>query len=265
MSPGNVASITVLRIEAGNELAAVFFTGGSTGVPKGVMLSHRNLISNARSIQDYLSLGADERPLFLLPFQHAFGNSVLQSHLLAGAELVIDGNTSFPETIVTALARHECSSLSGVPDLFRLLLDSSSLGQTALPKLRQMMVAGGSLRRELALEMARRIRPAEFFVMYGQTEATARLAYVSPDRLTDALTDGCIGLAIPGVTLEVVDERDAPVAPGETGELRVRGPNVMLGYWRDPAATRFRRQVGIKVVSVTKDELFERFRGFNRC
>ncbi len=221
----------------GDELAAVFFTSGSSGVPKGVMLSHRNLISNACAIQDYLSIDHHDRPLCVLPFHHAFGNSVLQSHLLAGAELVLDGNTSFPETLMTALVQHECTSLSGVPDLFRILLDRSSFGKTALPKLRQMTVAGGSLRRALALEVARRICPAEFVVMYGQTEATARLAYVPPERLAEDLSDGCIGRAIPGVTLEVVDEQDAPVAPGETGELRARGPSVMLGYWRDPAAT----------------------------
>jgi acyl-CoA synthetase (AMP-forming)/AMP-acid ligase II len=221
----------------GDELAAVFFTGGSTGTPKGVMLSHRNLISNAQAIQGYLSIGPSDRPLCVLPFHHAFGNSVLQSHLLAGAELVLDGNTSFPETIVQALVQHECTSLSGVPDLFRLLLDRTSLGKTRLPALRSMAVAGGALRRELALEVARRIRPAEFYVMYGQTEATARLAYVPPERLADDLAEGCIGRGVPGVTLWVVNEQDRTVAPGEVGELRARGPNVMLGYWRDPAAT----------------------------
>lgn len=240
----NLEAFATIEGRTGDELAALFFTGGSTGVPKGVMLSHRNLLSNARSIQDYLSITQDDRPLCVLPFHHAFGNSVLQSHLLAGAELVLDGNTSFPETIIAALAKHECTSLSGVPDLFRFLLDRSSLGKTTLPKLRQMTVAGGALRRELALEVARRIHPAEFFVMYGQTEATARLAYLPPQRLFGELPDGCIGHAVPGVTLEVADEQDCPVAPGETGELRARGPNVMLGYWRDPAATEERLRGG---------------------
>src|SRR5207245_673008 len=117
-----------------------------------------------------------------------------------------------------------------------LLLDRSSLGQTRLPCLRYMAVAGGALPHELALESASRIVPAEFFVMYGQTEATARLAYVPPEFL-EGLSGGCVGRAIPGVTLEVVDETRFAVSPGTTGELRAKGPNLMLGYWRDQAAT----------------------------
>src|SRR5262249_22805434 len=157
------------------------------------------------AIQQYLSIGRDERPLCVLPFHHAFGNSVLQSHLLAGTHLILDGQTAFPKTLVDALARHDCTSLSGVPDLFRMLLDWSSLGRTRLPQLRYMAVAGGALRRELALEVSRRIAPAEFFVMYGQTEATARLAFIPPDQLHSAPA-GAIGNAIPGVTLDVVDD-----------------------------------------------------------
>ena len=226
-----------------DDLAAIFFTSGSTGTPKGVMLSQRNLISNAQSIQQYLGIQPDDRALCVLPFHHAFGNSVLQSHLMAGAQLILDGSTSFPQTLVEALARHECTSLSGVPELFRMLLDRSPLGTVPLPKLRTMAVAGGALPHDLALEVQRRIAPAEFFVMYGQSEATARLAFVPPKHLTE-VTDGCIGRAIPGVTLEVVDDAGLAVAAGAVGELRARGPNIMAGYWRDPEATRERIREG---------------------
>jgi len=178
-----------------------------------------------------------------LPFFHAFGNSVMQSHLLAGAHVVLDGQTAFPESIVQSLLRHECTSFSAVPDLFRGLLERSSLGQTPLPALRSMAVAGGALRHELAVEVARRIAPASFFVMYGQTEATARLAWVPPRRLA-RLPAGVIGRAVPGVTLDVVDEEGVPVAPGTVGELRAKGPNVMLGYWRDETATQERIRGG---------------------
>jgi acyl-CoA synthetase (AMP-forming)/AMP-acid ligase II len=229
--------------DSGDELAAIFFTGGSSGLPKGVMLSHRNLISNARSIQQYLQITSSDRPLCILPFHHAFGNSVWQSHLLSGAHLILDGQTSFPETLIQALVRHECTSLSGVPDLFRMLLERSSLGQTRMPSLRYMAVAGGALPHDLALEMGRRVSPAEFFVMYGQTEATARLAYLPPE-LLGRLPQASIGRAVPGVTLDIVDEHDQPVAPGAVGELRAAGESVMLGYWRDPAATAERIRSG---------------------
>lgn len=217
-------------------LAAILFTGGSSGSPKGVMLSHRNLIENARSIQQYQGIGAADRPLCVLPFYHAFGNSVLQSHILAGSQLIIDGNTTFPETLIEAIIKHGATSLSGVPDLFRFLLERSSLGTAALPSLSYMAVAGGILPYELAQQVAARIAPRQFFVMYGQTEATARLAYIPPDRISE-VGSGCIGRAIPSVELEVVDEAGIQVPAGVVGEIRARGPNIMLGYWRDPALT----------------------------
>ena len=219
------------------ELAAIFFTGGSTGQPKGVMLSHQNLLENARSIQKYLNIQPADQPLCVLPFYHAFGNSVLQSHLLAGAHLVVDGNVTFPETLVSAIDKHRATSLSGVPDLFRYLLERSSLGTTVLPSLTYMAVAGGSLPHDLALKVVNRISPAKLYVMYGQTEATARLAFVPPDRLAD-LGPGCIGQAVPGVELQIVDGSGGLVETGKQGEIRARGLNVMLGYWQDRAMTR---------------------------
>lgn len=232
-----------LPTHMGNDLAGIFFTAGSTGNPKGVMLSHQNLIENARSIQQYLEINDQDRPLCVLPFYHAFGNSVLQSHLLAGANLILDGKTLFPETLITSIVRHQATSLSAVPDLIRLLLERTSLGKTALPSLRYMTVAGGSLQRDFALMMAERLAPASFFTMYGQTEATARLAYVPPERLAD-LPAGCIGRAVPGVELEVVDDNGEVLRLGEIGELRARGPNVMLGYWNDPEGTAERLRDG---------------------
>jgi long-chain acyl-CoA synthetase len=220
----------------GNDLAAIFFTSGSTGDPKGVMLSHHNLISNAASIQQYLEINSHDRPLCCLPFYHAFGNSVLQSHLLTGATLILDGSTVFPETLINAINSYRATSLSAVPDLVRVLLERTSLGRSELPSLRYLAVAGGALPYDLAVDLAKRISPARLFLMYGQTEATARLAYVPPDRF-QSLSAGCIGKAVPGVELEVVDETGNPVAAGTTGELRARGPNVMLGYWRDEAST----------------------------
>lgn len=219
-----------------HKLAAIFFTAGSTGSPKGVMLSHRNLISNAQSIQKYLSICQSDRPLCVLPFHHAYGNSVLQSHMLAGAALVLDGKPMFPETLIESIQHHHATSLSVVPDLVRMLLEHTSLGRIDLPSLRYMTVAGGALCLKKSLNLAERIAPAKLFLMYGQTEATARLAFVPPDQLSQ-IEAGCIGRAIPDVELGVFDEQDRQVEPGEIGELRARGANIMLGYWRDAEAT----------------------------
>ena len=226
-----------------DDLAALFFTAGSTGTPKGVMLSHRNLISNAQSIREYLSIKPDDRPLCVLPFFHAFGNSVLQSHILTGAELIIDGSTVFPESLIESINHHQATSLSGVPDLFRVLLERTSLGTTPTPSLRYMAVAGGALQRELALQVNDRIHSANFVVMYGQTEATARLGYLPPDELPNA-QPGCIGKAIPGVSLRVVDDKGQTAPVGEVGELVAQGPNIMLGYWKSADATRERIKDG---------------------
>lgn len=223
------------NLTGGDETAAIFFTSGSTGDPKGVVLSHRNLLSNAAAIGEYLSITSDERALAVLPFYHAFGNSVLQTHLLSGATLVLDGSPVFLETLLDAIEKHQATSLSGVPDLYRLLLTRTSLGHRPLPSLRYMAAAGGALPTAHARELAEKIAPAKLFIMYGQTEATARLSYLPPDLLPTHL--GSIGQGLCNVELQVVDEQGAPIQPGEIGQIRARGPNVMLGYWKDPTAT----------------------------
>ena len=222
-------------LPAGDEPAAIFFTSGSTGEPKGVTLSHRNLLANAASIAEYLEIRSDERALAALPFYHAFGNSILQTHLLRGASLVLDGSLTFPETILEAIERHRATSLSGVPDFFRTLLSRTSFGERELPSLRTLAVAGGRLDPDQASVLAFRAAPARLFVMYGQTEASARLSYLHPDDQEERF--GSIGRGIPGVRLEVVDEQGEPVRVGEIGEIRARGENIMRGYWRDPAGT----------------------------
>jgi len=226
-----------------DDLAVILFTSGSTGKPKGVMLSHRNLIANARSIQQYLQIDESDKPLCVVPFYHAFGNSVLQSHVLAGATLVLDGKTLFPETVVAAIEKHQATSLSAVPDMIRFLLERTSLGRTRFPSLKYVAVAGGPLPYERAMELSKRISPSQLYAMYGQTEATARLAYVPPDDLA-RLPEGCLGKAIPGVELEVVDDDGNRVAIGEVGELRARGPNIMQGYWQDLETTAERLRDG---------------------
>ena len=219
-----------------SQLAAIFFTSGSAGKPKGVMLSHRNFLANAGSIQASLPLLQTDRTLAILPFCHAYGNSVLQSHVLAGATLVIDGSTAFPETIIDAMAQHRVTSFSGVPQLHQVLFRSLRMNTEVLPDLRYATVAGGALRPELLQDFSERLAPAELFVMYGQTEATARLSCLPAHQLSTHC--GSIGRGIPGVRLQVVTENGNPVEPGCVGEIRACGDNVMEGYWLDPESTQ---------------------------
>lgn len=224
------------HVPSGDSPAAIFFTGGSTGEPKGATLSHTNLLANARSICEYLPIAPGERALGILPFCHSFGNSLLQTHLLSGATIVLAGSLIFPETILQAIADHCVTNVSGVPYLFRALLARTSFGSVPLPTLRYLAAAGGKLDADQAIEVARRATLAKFFVKYGQTEATARLSYLPPELLRERY--GSVGRGIPGVELQVVDEAGRTVAAGEVGEIRARGPNVMLGYWGDPEGTK---------------------------
>ncbi len=215
--------------------AASLLTAGSTGEPKLVTLSHGNLLDNTAAIIEFLGITAADRALSLLPFHHAFGNSVMQTHLLAGATLVQAGSVFFPNSIVEAIRDLEITSFSGVPEMYRLLLTRSDLGRQPLPSLRYLAAAGGALAPQPAGELARRIAPARLFLMYGQTEAAARISYLDPEELQRR--PGSVGRGIPGVEAEVVDSQGRPVQPGAEGEARARGPHVMLGYYRDPAAT----------------------------
>jgi len=231
--PGDIARPTPQR--GRDDLAMLLFTSGSTGLPKGVMLSHGNILSNAQSILHDLPITGDERALVLLPFCHAFGNSILQTHILAGATMIFAGALMFPVTIPQAIAKFNATSFSAVPEVYGMLMKYGRLGEQQMPHLRYMSVAGGGLRHDLSVQMAELIAPAEFYVMYGQSEASARLAVLPPDQL--AVREGSIGKALSGVELAVLDESNRSLPQGEAGMLCARGPNVMLGYWRDEGAT----------------------------
>ncbi|WP_418060470.1 AMP-binding protein [Pimelobacter simplex] len=211
------------------DLRLLLSTSGSTGSPKLVRLSADNLDANATSIATYLGLTADDIALTTLPLDYCYGLSVLHSHLLAGASLVLD-DRSVTEPDLWARARAEgVTSFAGVPYTFDLL---GSTGWPALPTLRQVTQAGGRLApervRALAEQGAR--EGWELVVMYGQTEATARMAYLPP--ALAATHPGAVGVAIPGGALRV-DPVDG-AGPG-VGELVYAGPNVMLGYAESPA------------------------------
>ena len=141
----------------------------------------------------------------------------------------------FHRPLLKSLREMEATSFSAVPEVYGMLLKYGRLGERPLPALRYMTVAGGELRHDLAEEIARRIKPASFHVMYGQSEATARLASLQPQQLP--VRRGSIGRPISGVELAVMDESNRELAANAVGMLCARGENVMLGYWRDPTAT----------------------------
>lgn len=215
-------------------LASIIYTSGTTGRPKGVMLSHRNLASNAGAIISYLGLTEADRGLCVLPFHFSYGNSVLHSHLLAGAELVLEDNFAYPHLTVQRMEDERITGFPGVPSTFALLLSRCNLRDYQLGALRYLTQAGGAMPRPLIERLHAELPHAKLYIMYGQTEATARLTYLPPDQLESRM--GSVGMAVPGVEIDVrFDGRSQP--PGEIGEICARGPSIMLGYWNDERAT----------------------------
>jgi acyl-CoA synthetase (AMP-forming)/AMP-acid ligase II len=226
-------------------LLSIVYTSGTTGEPKGVMLSHRNLVANVRSIVSYLELTHEDRAGMVLPYHYVYGNSVLHTHVAAGATIVQLGDMTFPRTALEGMQAHACTGLSGVPATFARLLSVEDLTRYDLRHLRYLTQAGAAMTPALTERLRAAFGGARIFVMYGQTEAAARLAYVPAADLTRKI--GSAGKAIPGVTLKVTDPDGVELPPGELGEVVAQGDNVMLGYFRDPAASaRVLRPEGLR-------------------
>ena len=211
------------------DLAVLLPTSGSTGNPKLVRLTRRNVEANARSIAASLSVDAGHRGMANLPLHYSYGLSVLNSHLLAGSSVVLTDETVVSPHFWRLLRTQACTSMSGVPYTYDLL---TRVGFESLdaPSLRTLTQAGGRLPVERVLQfhsaMAR--RGGELRVMYGQTEATARIACMPQGRLPGKA--GAVGVAIPGGRLSVDSGEGKEALPGEHGEIVYAGPNVMMGY-----------------------------------
>lgn len=219
-----------------NRIAEIIFTSGSTGTPKGVMLSHRNLRANTSSIVEYLSLSENDIAAIVLPFYYCYGLSVLHTHIKVGGSVVLNNNFILLGSVIDNLLKYKCTGFAGVPSHFQILLrKSKNFTSTNFPDLRYVTQAGGKLQPIFITEFTNAFPNIEFFVMYGQTEATARLSYLPPNYLKAKI--GSIGKGIPGVYLEVLNEHGTPVKPGETGEIVAKGDNVMIGYFKDVEGT----------------------------
>jgi long-chain acyl-CoA synthetase len=218
-----------------NGIASIVYTSGSTGRPRGVIQTHRNIEANTRSIAEYLELGPGDRALSILPLFYCFGKSVVQTHLFAGGSVFFDHRFSFPRVVLEALAQQRCTGFYGVPLTFELIKRQADPGALELSALRYVAQAGGAMHPETTRWVRAAFAPASLFVMYGQTEATARLSFLPPARAADK--EGSIGRGIPGVTLKIADETGAELPVGAVGEVWACGENITPGYFRDPGAS----------------------------
>lgn len=213
-----------------DELALLLTTSGSTGSPKLVRQSYKNIESNTKSIVEYLELTQSERAITTLPMNYTYGISIINTHLAVGASLVLTDKALMQKEFWQQLKEFEATSFGGVPYTYEML-NRLRFTRMQLPALRYVTQAGGKLSSELhelfakwALECGKK-----FIVMYGQTEATARMSYLPADKALEKY--GSMGIAVPGGRLFLIAENGTEVTEPETvGELVYTGDNVTLGY-----------------------------------
>lgn len=218
------------RHKLNDKLALLLTTSGSTGSPKLVRQSYVNIVSNARAIAEYLELNEGERPITTLPMNYTYGLSIINSHLLVGAAILLTDYTLLNREFWNFFKEEGATSFGGVPYTYEIL-KKLRFFRMELPSLKTMTQAGGKLSPELHKEFARYAEEnnKRFVVMYGQTEATARMAYLPWNKSIEKC--GSMGIAIPGGKLWLRDEEGNAVTESDViGELIYEGENVTLGY-----------------------------------
>lgn len=212
------------------ELSLCLTTSGSTGSPKFVRLSAKNILANAESIAEYLGIEENERPVTTLPMYYSYGLSVINSHLLKGATILLTDQTYAQREFWNFMKERKATSMAGVPYTYEML-KRLRIFRMDLPYLKTMTQAGGKLNKDIAKEFIdfAAANGKKFYVMYGQTEATARMSYLPWESAQEKYAS--IGVAIPGGKLSVRDVNDQEITtPDIDGELIYEGSNVCLGY-----------------------------------
>lgn len=247
------------------DIAAIMYTSGSTGGPKGVVLSHRNLLAGAASVAGYLRHTPDDVVLGILPLSFDAGLSQLTTALTTGAHVVL-ADYLRAKDVIRLCAQHQVTGLTGVPPLW-LQLAEQEWPAAATGRLRYFANTGGRMPAAVLGRLRRLFPDAEPYLMYGLTESF-RSTYLDPaeaDRRPDS-----IGKAIPNAEVLVVRPDGSPCDPGEHGQLVHRGALVALGYWNDPVRTaqRFRplprtgAAVGPEIAVWSGDTVYRDAEGF---
>ncbi|MCY1664833.1 class I adenylate-forming enzyme family protein [Rhizobium sp. SL86] len=218
-----------------DDLALLIHTSGSTGHPKGVMLTHRNLDFACSTICDYLGNDTRDVVLSVLPLSFGYGITQMVTMMMAGGTLVLERSFAFPRAILERLAEEQVTGFPLVPAMAGLITAMQDLQPGLLPHLRYMTSAAAAMPPAVTQALQRLFPDTALFLMYGQTECI-RTCYLAPERAAD--TPLSVGRPLPGTQVQIIGEDGTPVASGETGELQVCGPHVMAGYWRDEAATQ---------------------------
>ncbi|MER8910728.1 acyl--CoA ligase [Mesorhizobium sp. M0854] len=216
------------------DLAAIIYTSGSTGEPKGVMLTHRNMIAACASISSYLALAEDEVILDVLPLAFDYGLYQMIMAFGAGARLVLERSFAFPAQILGLIKQERVTGFPGVPTIFAALGELRSLRDQDFSSIRYVTNTAAALPLKHILLLQELFSGARIYSMYGLTECK-RCTYLPPEDLERKPSS--VGIAIPNTEMWIVDEHDRRVGPGIVGQLVIRGATVMKGYWGKPEAT----------------------------
>jgi len=232
-------------------MAAILYTSGSTGNPKGVVLSHHNLVAGAQSVAQYLNITSDDKLLAVLPFSFDYGLNQLISAILQGAECVLL-DYLLPRDVIKALEKHQITGLAAVPPLWAQL-STLKWPKTINHHLRYMTNSGGKMPKAILDSLCQKVSRSQFYLMYGLTEAF-RSTYLPPEQIKHR--PDSIGKAIPNAEVLVVREDGSLCAPHEPGELVHRGSLVAMGYWNDPKKTAERfKPAPNKIQGLPLDEI----------
>jgi long-chain acyl-CoA synthetase len=217
-------------------LAAISYTGGTTGLPKAVMLSHGNLVANAKHFLFQDALTPEDRYVHAGPLFHVADSTMVFCVTWAGGTHIMLDRFELPR-LVRAIEQHGATVLVLVPTMIQMLLEHLEQHSADLSSVRLLHYAAAPM-PERVLERAMRTLPCEFLHGYGMTEAAPGVTYLSPADHRRGRHLRSVGHAIPGVQVQIRDPFDRPLPDGEIGQVCVRGPNVMLGYWNREEATR---------------------------
>ena len=224
------------------DLAMHVYTSGSTGFPKGVMMTHQNVVAAAGSITTYLENTADDVILNVLPISFDYGLYQILMAFQVGATLVLEKSFAFPQAILNRLAEEKVTGFPIVPTMAALILRMKSLEAGAFPHLRYISSTGAAF-APAVIDRIRGLFPStQVYSMYGLTECK-RCTWLPPSELDNR--SGSVGIAIPGTEAYVVDDHGQRVRSGTVGELVIRGPHVMQGYWQDAEATAKALKTGL--------------------
>jgi long-chain acyl-CoA synthetase len=222
------SEVTRAQVEE-QDVALIIYTSGTTGQPKGVMLSHRNLLSNIIAVNSLMGLTSEDSILVVVPLYFIHGRMQLLTHALIGGTMAFSAGFHFPQQIVDEMARYGVTGFSGVPYHFTMLLERTNLATMALPQLRYVVVTGGAIAPHALSKLSSVLLPeVAIHIGYGQTETSPRITNLAPSEVLSR--PGSCGLPIPGVGVQVVEDDGSPLPPGAVGEVVVSGPNVMCGY-----------------------------------